>query len=901
MLERIAHRGPDGAGAVNLGWVSLGHRRLAIVDVERGVQPLRATDGTAAAVVNGEIYNHRDLRRELERLGRFTSDSDSEVVLHGSRTSGEGFVKELDGMFAFVFSDGKQVLAARDPLGIKPLYLGRKADGTVCFASEFKALIDDCESIESLPPGHWFTAQGGPVRYFNPRWSVHEAGGEPRRAALAAALTRAVEKRLMSDVPVGVFLSGGLDSSLVAAIARKRLPGLHSFAVGVENAPDLAAARAVARELETRHHEVVIGSRDVESSLASIIYHLESYDPALVRSSVPCYFLSRAASEFVKVVLTGEGADEAFAGYSYFGDISDPQALQAECVRLLEGLHSMNLQRLDRMTMAHGLEGRVPFLDVELLSLAMSLDPRLKLHSADRQEKWLLRRAGEGLLPREILWRKKAEFSTGAGIEGLLLEYAEKAVSDRDFQRRRELFPIDTPRTKEEQLYRQIFESVFPGDKVRHLVARWEGRVPSRPAAKATAVSTGTGDLTYRQSVERGFYGRYNGGLYGKYDNVRIYWEDQTTLVTLQPHLKGLLERRGAPLRVVDLGCGAGQGFDLLTSLRGERDGESDSKRPLLSESDIALYFGLDLSSAMVEQGRHNFAGHPRVRFAEADLREGLAAVGAEPAFDVYLSTYGSLSHLGSADFERLLGDVAEHGRDGSILVVDLLGRHSPEWPGHWSGDTEADRYREYSMSYLYEPSERHRVEVEKFMIRYWTRAELEEVCERLSTPGRRLELERTVDRSLFVGRHVDTAEYGTPLPPLRAAVNRLHEPHVRTDLADLEIPDLTFPGFPEQQRVFSELAFCWNTLVRFAQRRLEGKRADLLSSAEWRRYPPVLQAALLHFDRAVDAMSWMTVGEPRENLLEPHLGYLLRSLERGLQPGWGYGHGLLGIIRIRK
>ncbi len=901
MLERIAHRGPDGAGAVRLGGVSLGHRRLAIVDVEKGFQPLRASDGRAAAVVNGEIYNHRDLRKELERRGSFASESDSEVVLHGAGTSGEGFVKELDGMFAFVFSDGKRVLAARDPLGIKPLYLGRRADGSVCFASEFKALVDGCQAIESLPPGHFFTAEAGPVRYFSPRWSIHETSGEPKRAAILGALSRAVEKRLMSDVPVGVFLSGGLDSSLVAAIARKHLPGLHSFAVGVEGAPDLAAARSVASELGTRHHEVVVGSKDIETTLASVIYHLESYDAALVRSSVPCYFLSRTASEFVKVVLTGEGADEAFAGYSYFKDITSPQELQAECVRLLEGLHSMNLQRLDRMTMAHGLEGRVPFLDVEFLGLAMSLDPSLKLHSAERPEKWLLRRACEGLLPREILWRQKAEFSAGAGIEKLLVEYAEGAVSDRDFGRRRELFPIDTPRTKEEQLYRQIFEAVFPGDKVRHLVARWRPAGEQEDRSEEEQALTETGDLTYRQSVARGFYGRFNGGLHGKYDNVRVCWEDQTTLSTLRPHLKGLLEKRAEPLRVLDLGCGAGQGFDLLTSVRGERDGASDGKRPALLDSELALYFGVDLSSAMVEQGSRNFEGHPRVRFAQADLREGLKAVRSEAPFDVYLSTYGSLSHLGSADFEGLLGDIAEHGRDGSIVVLDLIGRHSLEWPGHWAGEEESDRYREYSMSYLYEPGEREHVEAERFRIRFWTRFELEEVCARLSTPRCRLELEQTTDRSLFVGRHVDTAEYGTPLPPLRAAVNRLHEPHVRTDLSELEVPSLGFPRFPEQERVFSELAFCWNTLIGFAQKRLEGKRVELLSSEHWNSYPPVLQMALLHFDRAVDAMGWMTVGEPRENLLEPHLGYLLRSLERGLQPGRGYGHGLLGIVRIRK
>jgi asparagine synthase (glutamine-hydrolysing) len=289
MLSRIAYRGPDGVGQATLGGVTLGHRRLAIIDLSHGAQPLLKPDGSAAAIVNGEIYNHRVLRRELESLCDFGSSSDSEVVLHGCDAFGPRFVRRLDGMFAFVFTDGKSVLAARDPLGIKPLYWGRGRDGELCFASEIKSLVDHADSIECLPPGHFFHSERGTERYFTPRWSAHPSGDkEARRHSLLNVLDRSVKKRLMSDVPVGVFLSGGLDSSLVAALAVVHSPGLHSFSVGLEGAPDLALAREVARSLKTRHHELVLAERDVEASLLDVVYHLESYDPALVRSAVPC-------------------------------------------------------------------------------------------------------------------------------------------------------------------------------------------------------------------------------------------------------------------------------------------------------------------------------------------------------------------------------------------------------------------------------------------------------------------------------------------------------------------------------------------------------------------------------------------------------------------------------------
>jgi asparagine synthase (glutamine-hydrolysing) len=281
----------------------------------------------------------------------------------------------------------------------------------------------------------------------------------------------------MADVPLGVFLSGGLDSSMIAALVRRQITGLHSFAVGLDGSSDLLAARCAAAHLGTRHHERVYTPEELVHALPTVIAHLESYDPALIRSAVPCYFVSELTSQHVKVVLTGEGSDEAFAGYRYFTNIDDPAALHRECARLLLGLHNMNLQRVDRMTMAHGLEGRVPFLDVDFLTWAMGLDPAEKLHHSSRPEKWLLRRACEGLLPAEIAWRRKQEFAEGCGSEGVLKDHSEHAVTEADLARASEFFPVDTPTTKEALLYRRLFEEMFPGEAHRRTVGRWRGDV----------------------------------------------------------------------------------------------------------------------------------------------------------------------------------------------------------------------------------------------------------------------------------------------------------------------------------------------------------------------------------------------------------------------------------------
>ena len=475
-VERLGHRGPDGLSVRVVGGVVLGHCRLSIIDLVGGAQPLYSEDGRVALIANGEIYNHKALRARLEGRHAFRTHSDSEVIVHLYEDSGAECVKALDGMFAFVLTDGVRLLAARDALGVKPLYMGVDHDGTLWFASEIKALAAQCPQIEEFPPGHLFTTDGGLRRWFDPSWSRPLEDPAPFSApALVQLLKRAVEKRLMSDVPFGVSLSGGLDSSLIAALMRPCVEELHSFAVGLEGAPDLRAARRVAEHLGTHHHEYVYTPSEAVDVLETVVAHLESYDPALLRSAIPSFFLSRLASQHVKMILNGEGADEAFAGYGYLAAIDDPAALQRESVRLLSGLHNLNLQRLDRMTMAHGLEGRVPFLDVEFLECATSLDPRIKLHCHGRLEKWPLRAAFHGMLPDEILWRPKLEFAQGTGSEWTLRRHCEAIVSDADFADAERRFPMDTPQTKEAYQYRQLFDALFPGEPLRRTVGRWRG------------------------------------------------------------------------------------------------------------------------------------------------------------------------------------------------------------------------------------------------------------------------------------------------------------------------------------------------------------------------------------------------------------------------------------------
>lgn len=480
ILDRLTHRGPDGRGIHVTGTATdrpatLGHARLAIIDPAGGRQPLVADDGSAL-VCNGMLYNDRALR-DLLAGSHFRTASDSESALHGFLAWGSDVVRRLDGMFAFVLVDADgEAFAARDPLGIKPLYWGR-VDGGLAFASEIKALAGCAGDIEEFPPGCTWDSRAGLQRYYEvPAPSARDRGEADIRASVRATLEESVVKRLRSDVPLGAFLSGGLDSSIIAAIARQHVDELHTFAVGLEGSSDLAAARRVARHLDTVHHEYVIEPREVVETLPGVLHHLESYDRDLVRSAVPTWFVARLAAAHVKVVLTGEGADELFAGYGYHADYHDGDALQAETRRSLQAMHDVNLQRVDRMTMAHSLEARVPFLDTAMLELAMGIPAGYKRRAGapDRGAKWILRKAFEDLLPAEIVWRGKLQFDEGSGFSDHLAAHA-RAEADAG-----RVVPggADT-RSAEEALYRRLLVDGLPDPApVLALTRHWSaGRV----------------------------------------------------------------------------------------------------------------------------------------------------------------------------------------------------------------------------------------------------------------------------------------------------------------------------------------------------------------------------------------------------------------------------------------
>jgi asparagine synthase (glutamine-hydrolysing) len=478
MLERIAHRGPDDRGSVHVNGSWLGHRRLSIVDVEGGAQPLETPDAEAFLVGNGEVYNHEHVRSRLEGREILTS-SDNEVALHLIDLWGPEALRRLNGMFAFVMAgrDGRFV-AARDPVGIKPLYWARR-DGAVRFASEMHAFDPDWQPyVEPFPPGCAWTPEEGLVRFGSavPDHLEPLPPGTDLRAGTRDALVRSVERQMMGDVPVGVFLSGGLDSSLVAAIAarwaRERGLRLHTFAVGTPESPDLAAARQVAEFLDTDHHETDYRAAEALESLPAVVRAIESFDPGLVRSAVPNYMLARMTRQHVRVVLTGEGADELFAGYDYLREFDEPERLHAELVRTVRSLHNLNLQRCDRVTMAHAVEARVPFLDREVIEWALRVPASAKLARPGEPEKRLLREAFDGWLPDELLWREKAEFGDGSGARDVLAREVEATVSDAEFEAERGA--VDPPlRTKEEVAYYRVWREHLEGISAERTLSRF--------------------------------------------------------------------------------------------------------------------------------------------------------------------------------------------------------------------------------------------------------------------------------------------------------------------------------------------------------------------------------------------------------------------------------------------
>jgi len=464
MLARLEHRGPDGTDSRIVGRSWLGHARLAIVDLERGDQPLPDQARQRFVVCNGEIYNHETLRGELD--GPFLTASDSEAALHASSEGAVG-VARLRGMFAFCVADEDGgMLAARDRLGVKPLYWATR-DGVVAFASELQAFEPDWRpEVREFPPGHVWTSQGGLLRYGEIAEETREyATHELAHGQIRDALVTGVRRRMMADVPVGVFLSGGLDSSLVAAIlAREAKDGMpvHSFAAGTADSSDLAAARIVADHLGLTHHERVYTADEVIEVLPTVVASIESFEPSLVRSAVPNYLLAEMAGRHVKVVLTGEGADELFAGYDHLRDIADADELRTELIRSVEGLHNLNLQRCDRVTMAHGLEARVPFLDLDLIAVAQRVPIAWKLPGERGQEKAILREAFAGWVPDEILWRRKEQFGDGSGTAAVMAERARDLAPDDDW-RDATVPGLPPARSREELGYQRVFADHLDG------------------------------------------------------------------------------------------------------------------------------------------------------------------------------------------------------------------------------------------------------------------------------------------------------------------------------------------------------------------------------------------------------------------------------------------------------
>jgi asparagine synthase (glutamine-hydrolysing) len=465
-LDRLAHRGPDGRAAIYIPNGVLGHARLAIIDVEGGRQPIADSSNTRWLVCNGEIYNHAALRADYPEY-HFKTKSDSEVILPLYQWYGSEAVSLLDGMFAFAILDEQGVFLARDRLGKKPLYYGW-ADDTFFFASEIKALQGIVDSILEFPPGHWFRTDTGFVPYYDVVAVCNEVATRrvrpPTMTDIRISLGAAVRKRLMTDVPLGVFLSGGLDSSIIAALVCQDLHAVHSFAVGMAGSADLHYARLAALFLGTQHHEYVYTVDEMVAALPEVIYYLESFDPALVRSAVPNYFLARLASQHVKVVLSGEGADELYSGYEYLKPLGIGEQLQVELVTITSQLYNRNLQRLDRMTMAHGLEGRVPFLDPAFVELSFAVPLDLKCGETQGIEKWILRKAFEDLLPPEIVWRAKQKFSTGAGSAHVFEGLAEDEISQGEFVRETHQVLEETGyqiQSKEELYYYRVFRTFF--------------------------------------------------------------------------------------------------------------------------------------------------------------------------------------------------------------------------------------------------------------------------------------------------------------------------------------------------------------------------------------------------------------------------------------------------------
>lgn len=510
LSKRMAHRGPDESDLhITPSGHILCHERLSIIDLHSGKQPIQGCD-SAWMVHNGEIYNHQELRDGLLKDHTFRSKSDSEVIVHLYEKFEYNFLHLLDGDFAFVVVDGDDFIAGRDPLGVKPLYYGMDDRGRIYFASEMKPIADQCLTFSTFPPGHYYTPETGFVKYYKPVYEDYtKATNELDLDALRESLTEATRKRLMSDVPIGVLLSGGLDSSLTSSIAARLLKEqgkeLHSFSIGLDaDAPDAKAARKVAEFLGTKHHEVHFTIEQGIEILDKLIWHLETYDVTSIRASTPMFFLSKAITDLgIKVVLSGEGADEIFGGYLYFRNAPSTEDFQKETIERVQKLFTADLLRADKSTMAHGLEARVPFLDKAFLDVAMLIKGEEKQPKTYHgKEKYILRKAFDTpdnpYLPDEVLWRQKEQFSDGVGYNWIdqLIEYCASKVTDVELEHASNLFAYNTPTTKEAYFYRTIFHKYYPqlsaAQTVRKWIPKWQENQDPSGRANAAHVQADT-------------------------------------------------------------------------------------------------------------------------------------------------------------------------------------------------------------------------------------------------------------------------------------------------------------------------------------------------------------------------------------------------------------------------
>ncbi len=486
MAKTIRHRGPDWSGIYSDEKVIMAHERLAIVDPASGKQPLFSEDKKMILAANGEIYNHKEIRAQFKNKYNFQTQSDCEVILALYKEKGVDFVDELNGIFGFAIYDTENdtYFIARDHMGIIPLYIGWDKNGTFYVASELKALEGVCTKIELFPPGHYMSSEDGKfVQWYKRDWVDYDAvkDNETSIAEIKQALEDAVQRQLMSDVPYGVLLSGGLDSSVTSAIAKKYAqhrvendgkteawwPQLHSFSVGLEGSPDLAAAKKVADHIGTVHHEIKFTVQEGLDAIKDVIYQLETYDITTIRASTPMYLMARVIKSMgIKMVLSGEGADELFGGYLYFHKAPNAKEFHEETVRKLDKLHMYDCLRANKSLAAWGIEGRVPFLDKEFMDVAMRINPQDKMINGERMEKWVVRKAFEDMIPESVAWRQKEQFSDGVGYSWIdsLKALVELEVTDEQLANANFRYPIQTPQNKEEYYYRTIFENHFPSD-----------------------------------------------------------------------------------------------------------------------------------------------------------------------------------------------------------------------------------------------------------------------------------------------------------------------------------------------------------------------------------------------------------------------------------------------------